>query len=326
MAQESLTDVTVSETTLLSETGYSPMREAWRMFLRNKAAVLGLILFAIVLLFSLIGPFIYTIDPSKIVWAPFSLPGENETVALGTDHLGRDLLAGLIDGGDTTLLVGVTAAALTVFIGILVGALAGYYGGWVDEALMRVTEFFQVLPALLFAMVIVALWGPKPTVDLADWFPRIANWLPFTMPVITVSTIPIAIGLVLWPQTARLTRGEFLKIKNLEYVSAARAIGTSDASIIRDVILPNAAPPLIVSATLVVGVAILFEAGLSFLGLGDPNVISWGLMLGQGRAYLLTGGWWLVTLPGVAIFLTVLSISLIGDGLNDAFNPKLRER
>lgn len=297
-----MTETTVSETAILTETGYSPMREAWRMFLRNKAAVLGLILFVIVLLFSIVGPFLYTIDPFKIVWAPFVLPGENETVPFGTDHLGRDLLAGLIDGGDTTLLVGVTAAAITVFIGILIGALAGYYGGWVDEVLMRVTEFFQVLPALLFAMVIVALFSS------------------------TMSTIALAIGLVLWPQTARLTRGEFLKIKNLEYVSAARAIGTSDVSIIRDVILPNAAPPLIVSATLVVGVAILFEAGLSFLGLGDPNVISWGSMLGQGRAYLLTGGWWLVTLPGVAIFLTVLSISLIGDGLNDAFNPKLRER
>lgn len=280
---------------------YSPMREAWRMFLRNKAAVLGLVLFTIVLLFSILGPFLYTVDPFKIVWAPFTPPGENATVPLGTNRLGRDMLAGLIDGGDTTLLVGATAAAITVFIGILVGALAGYYGGWVDEVLMRVTEFFQVLPALLFAMVIVALFSP------------------------TLTTIAIAIGLVSWPQTARLTRGEFLKIKNLEYVSAARAIGTSDVSIIRDVILPNALPPLIVSATLVIGVAILFEAGLSFLGLGDPNVVSWGSMIGEERTNMLDA-WWLVTIPGVAIFLTVLSISLIGDGLNDAFNPKLRDR
>ncbi|MBV7331353.1 ABC transporter permease [Chloroflexi bacterium TSY] len=277
------------------------MREAWRMFVRNKAAVLGLLLFAIVLLVALLGPYLYVVDSFKIVWAPLTPPGENETVPLGTDYLGRDLLAGLIDGGDSTLLVGATAAAITVFIGIVVGALAGYYGGWVDEVLMRITEFFQVLPALLFAMVIVALFSP------------------------TLTTIAIAIGIVSWPQTARLTRAEFLKIKNLEYVAAARSIGTSDSWLIWQVILPNALPPLIVSATLVVGVAILFEAGLSFLGLGDPNVVSWGSMIGYNRPYILDA-WWAVAIPGIAIFVTVLSISLIGDGLNDAFNPKLRDR
>lgn len=271
------------------------------MFVRNKAAMLGLFLFTLVLLLTILGPYLYNVDPFKIVWRPLTPPGESSDVPLGTNHLGRDMLAGLIDGGDTTLIVGATAAAITVFIGVVLGALAGYYGGIVDDMLMRITEFFQVLPALLFAMVVVALWEP------------------------TMSTIAIAIGVVSWPQTARLTRAEFLKIKNLEYVSAVRSIGASDATIIWNVILPNAAPPLIVSATLVVGVAILFEAGLSFLGLGDPNVISWGSMIGDGRDYMLDS-WWLVTIPGVAIFITVLSISLIGDGLNDAFNPKLRER
>ena len=136
-------------------------------------------------------------------------------------------------------------------IGVLIGAFAGYYGRFADEALMRLTEFFQVLPPLLFAMVLVSLFSPK------------------------LSTIAIAIGVVSWPQTARLTRAEFLKVKNLEYVTAARSIGTGDRRIIWRVILPNAMAPLIVSATLIVGVAILFEAGLSFLGLGDPNVMSW---------------------------------------------------
>lgn len=186
-------------------------------------------------------------------------------------------------------------------IGVSIGAMSGYFGGRVDNALMRFTEFFQVLPALLFAMVLVTLFSPSLTI------------------------IAIAIGVVSWPQTARLTRAEFLKIKRLEYVTAARAIGAQNGRIMWRVILPNALPPLIVSATLTIGVAILFEAGLSFLGLGDPNTMSWGLMIGANRAYILTA-WWPVTFPGIAIFLTVFAVSLIGDGLNDAFNPKLRER
>ena len=291
----------ITEELATTTNAYSPMNEAWRMFVRNRAALFGLLLFMLVLLLAFVGPYLYHVDPFKIVWRPLTPPGEAEGLPLGTNHLGRDMLAGLIDGGDTTLFVGATAAAITVLIGVVLGALAGYYGGIVDEVLMRITEFFQVLPPLLFAMVIVALWKP------------------------TMGTIALAIGVVSWPQTARLTRAEFLKIKHLEYVAAARAIGTSDASIIWQVILPNALPPLIVSATLIVGVAILFEAGLSFLGLGDPNVISWGSMIGDGRSYMLDS-WWLVAIPGIAIFITVLSISLIGDGLNDAFNPKLRDR
>lgn len=272
------------------------------MFVRNKAAVLGLIMFGLVLAFAVVGPYLYDVDPFKIVWRPLTPPGEDtDRVPFGTDYLGRDLLAGLIDGADSTLLVGATSAAITVLIGVFIGAMAGYYGGWTDNLLMRVTEFFQVLPALLFAMVIVALFSPS------------------------LLTISLAIGIVSWPQTARLTRAEFLKIKNLEYVRAERALGASDASIIWKVILPNAAPPLIVSATLIVGGAILFEAGLSFLGLGDPNVVTWGSMIGFNRPYILDA-WWTVALPGMLIFITVLSVSLIGDGLNVAFNPKLRDR
>ena len=193
------------------------------------------------------------------------------------------------------------AAILIVLIGVTIGALAGFYGGWIDNILMRFTELFQVLPALLFSMVVVALFEPKPR------------------------TISIAIGVVLWPQLARLTRAEFLRLKNLEFVKAARAIGSSDFRIMWRVIFPNALPPLIVATTLVMGGAILFEAGLAFLGLGDPNHVSWGLMIGLNRANFLTS-WWTVTFPGMAIFVTVLSFSLIGDGLQDAFNPKLRGR
>ncbi len=278
-----------------------PAREAWRMFIRNRSAVLGLMLLAGIVVMTFLGPALYAVDPFEIVWAPFTPPGEEATAPLGTDYLGRDVLAGIIKGGGATLAVGSAAALLTVVIGITIGAFAGFYGGLADEVLMRVTEFFQVLPPLLFAMVLVALFSP------------------------TLPTVAIAIGVVSWPQTARLTRAEFLKIKQLEYVTAARSIGAQNGRIMWRVILPNALPPLIVSATLIIGVAILFEAGLSFLGLSDPNVMSWGYMIGSSRQYIIDS-WWAVTFPGVAIFVTVLSVSLIGDGLNDAFNPKLRER
>jgi len=282
-------------------TSQSPLKEAIHAFRQSWAGMLGLIILIAISLFSFVGPLVYGVDPFEIVWAPLTAPGDVAEVPLGTDQLGRDMLAGLIHGGSSTLFVGLTAGFLTITIGILIGSMAGYYGGAIDEALMRLTEFFQVLPALLFAMVLVTIFPPS------------------------ILIISIAIGIVSWPTTARLTRAEFMRIRNLEYVNAARSIGAKNNRIIWHVILPNALAPLIVSATLTVGSAILFEAGLSFLGLGDPNVFSWGMMIGAGREYILDA-WWIISLPGFMIFLTVLGFSLIGDGLNDAFNPKLRER
>jgi peptide/nickel transport system permease protein len=290
----------MSETSQNEYKAESPALEAWRMFRRNIPALVGVVMLTVIVGATLWGTLVYTGDPFEIVWAPHEPPGVTPEFPLGTDYLGRNLVAGLLTGGGPTLAVGL-AAAITMVIGISLGALAGYYGGWVDNLLMRVTEFFQVLPALLFAMVLVTLFSPS------------------------LLTIAMAIGVVSWPQTARLTRAEFLRIRELEYVTAARAIGARNGRIIWKVILPNALPPLIVSATLTIGVAILFEAGLSFLGLGDPNVMSWGLMIGANREYILDA-WWPVTFPGLAIFFTVFAVSLIGDGLNDAFNPKLRER
>lgn len=279
----------------------NPAREAWRMFLRNRSAILGLVILSAIVLISIFGPGLYGVDPFTISGAPFTPPGVDLNVPLGTDHVGRDIMAGMIGGGRATLAVGTSAALMTVVIGVLVGAFAGFYGGLVDEILMRITEFFQVLPSLILAMVLVALFSPS------------------------LHMIAIAIGIASWQSTARLTRAEFLRLREMEFVKAGRTIGASDRHLIWIVILPNALPPLIVSATLVVGVAILFEAGLSFLGLGDPNVMSWGLMIGSSREYILDS-WWATTFPGVAIFLSVLSVSLVGDGLNDALNPKLRER
>lgn len=270
------------------------------MFLRNPAAVTGLGLLASIVLVSVAGPWLYLADPFEIRGAPLSPPG-GEDGWLGTDYLGRDVAISLLYGGRATLLVGAVAALLSVCIGVTLGALSGYYGGRIDAALSRVTEFFQVLPALLFAMVIVTLFTPS------------------------LVTVVLSIGLVSWPPTARLARAEFMKVRDLEFVRAERSIGARDARIIWKVILPNSIAPLVVSATLAIGSAILFEAGLSFLGLGDPNLMSWGMMIGSSRQYVLSA-WWAVAIPGAAIFLTVLAVSLIGDGLNDALNPKLRER
>ena len=277
-----------------------PLFEVFEMYIKNLSALFAMIVLIIIVLTAIFGPSYYPTDPFDMVWMPFSPPGK-EGFLLGTDYLGRDLLAGIIHGARVSIIVGISAAFMTVVIGITVGAFAGYYRGTVEEALMRLTEFFQVLPTLLFSMVIVALFGAS---------------LPM---------IVIAIGLVSWTAVARITRAEFLRIRELEFVMASRASGASDLRLIFSVILPNALPPIIVQAALMVGTAILFEAGLSFLGLSDPNIVSWGQIIGSNRQYILDASY-TVTVPGLAIFITVLAISLVGDGLNDALNPKLRRR
>jgi peptide/nickel transport system permease protein len=275
----------------------SPSRVALRQFLRSPSGVGGACLLIFIVLGTAIGPMLYPVDPLDLVGGPFTAPGADAW--LGTDYLGRDVLAGLIYGGRATLTVGAVAALITIAIGLTVGAISGFFGGAADAVLVKITEFFQILPPLLFAMVLVTLFGQK------------------------LSTITLAIGVVSWTSAARLTR--FMRLRNLDFVKAARAAGASDLHLILRVLLPNALPPVIVSATLAIGVAILFEGGLSFLGLGDPNTMSWGLMLGQNRNYVLDA-WWAVTFPGAAIFLAVLAISLVGDGINDAVNPRLRRR
>lgn len=277
-----------------------PAVEVFTMFMANRAALVAMVVLMAIILAAIIGPMVYKTDPFEMVWAPFTPPG-TEGFILGTDYLGRDLLAGLLHGGRVSITIGLVAALMSVFIGISFGAFAGYYRGYVEEILMRITEFFQVLPTLLFSMVIVALFGAS------------------------LQMITIAIGLVSWTAVARITRGEFLRIRELEYVTASRSAGATDLKLIFQVILPNALPPIIVQAALMVGSAILFEAGLAFLGLSDPNVVSWGQIIGSNRLYILDASY-TVTVPGLAIFITVLAISLIGDGLNDALNPKLRSR
>lgn len=271
------------------------------MFLRNKAAAVGLVVFFLIVLVTIFGPGLYGTGANKMVAKPFLGPGSELAPPLGTDYLGRDILAGIIGGGRATLVVAAVAAAMTMTIGILVGSLAGYFGGWIDALLMRFTEIFQVMPALLFSMVVIFIFEPGTRNET------------------------LAIGLTLWPLAARLARAEFLRLREMEYVKAARAIGCGDLRIMFRTILPNAMPPLLVAATLTVVIAILFHSGLAFLGMVDVNTISWGSMLGKNRGYALTA-WWMVFFPGIAIVVTSLSISLVGDGLQDAFNPKLRGR
>lgn len=279
----------------------SPWYEAWRVFRSNKAAIVGLVALSVVILTMMFGPGLYGVSPFDIVAAPFTEPFTDAKVLLGTDYLGRDVLAGILIGGRATVLVGLCAAAVAVTIGVSIGSMAGYFGGWVDTTLSRLIELFQVLPALLFAMVLVTLFTPS------------------------LMVVVFAIGVVAWTGTARLARAEFIRLSHLEYANAARTMGAGHTRLMLREILPNALPPLIVSASLIVGAAILFEAGLSFLGLSDPNVMSWGLMIGSNRRNILEC-WWAVTFPGAAIFVTVLAVSLIGDGLNDALNPKLHLR
>ncbi|MBW1700041.1 MAG: ABC transporter permease [Deltaproteobacteria bacterium] len=273
--------------------------ETARMFYANKAAVLGLAGLMIITFVGLFGPVLFRADPFEIVAPPLTKPGG--VTCLGTDYLGRDVFIGLIYGARPTLAIAVTATAFTVFIGMSIGAVAGFYGGQMDNLLMRITEFFQVLPPLVLAMVIVGVFTP--------------NFL----------TVIFAIAVVSWTGLARLTRAEFLKLKEREFVMAARAVGARNNRLIIRVILPNALPPLIIAVTLRIGITIIYEAALSFLGLTDPDIMTWGKMIGLSRDFFFEA-WWTVTFPGLAILITALCIALIGDGLNDAFNPKLRGR
>ena len=277
-----------------------PVKEIFQTFFKSYSAVTGLVILIGIAVMGFIGPLFYPTDPFDMVWMPFSPPGADGFL-LGTDYLGRDILSQIINGARVSIAIGFSAALVSCFIGVGIGSFAGFYGGWVEETLMRITEFFQVLPTLLFAMVIVALFGSS------------------------VLSITLAIGAVSWASVARITRSEFLRIKELDFVLASRSSGSDNMALIFRVILPNAAAPIIVQSALLVGAAITFEAGLAFLGLSDPNVISWGQVIGSNRVYILDATY-TVTFPGIAIFITVLAISLVGDGLNDALNPKLRSR
>jgi len=276
------------------------MNRFWVRFSKNKSAVFGLIILFLVILMAVIANWIYPDDPFRLAGKPMSSPGTNGFL-LGSDTLGRDVAAGIAHGAKTSILIGLLATIAAVFIGIIFGALAGYYGGVIDDALMRVTEIFQTIPSFVFAILLVAIMKPS------------------------IESIVIAITVVSWPAVARLVRGEFMSLKNREFVQACHTLGMNDSRIMMREILPNCLSPVIVIGSLMVATAILIESGLAFLGLGDPNIMIWGFQIGAGRT-MLRSAWWVCTFPGIAILITVLAINLVGEGLNDAFNPRLRER
>jgi len=274
--------------------------EFWRRYRKNRPAIIGLIIVAFFTTVALFAPQIAPYDPFHIAVAQvFESP--NSMFPMGSDALGRDVFSGVVYGARVSLLIGFSAALTSAIIGIIIGSVAGYLGGVMDALLMRITEIFQTIPAFFMALVLVTLFGSS------------------------VWNVIILLGLLSWPRTARLIRAEFLSLKEREFVEASRAVGASSAEIIFGEIMPNALAPVIVDASMEVGRAILIEAGLSFLGLGDLNQISWGMMLNNAQPYLRTA-WWLAVFPGACIFILVLSLNLVGDGLNDAFNPRLKER
>jgi peptide/nickel transport system permease protein len=275
------------------------MWEVLRRYMQNPAALVGATLLIIVLAVALSAPLVFPKDPLSLAGRPLQWPLANSRFWFGTDVSGRDIAAQIFYGARVSLLIGLVATLIAIMIGILVGALAGFYGGVVDEVLMRITEAFQTLPNFLLLLVLVAVFGSD------------------------ITTVTLAIGIVSWPAPARLTRAEFLTLRNREFVQACRVLGMGNAQIILREILPNALPPIIVYASVVMAVAILLESALAFLSLSDPNVASWGNLIGAGRGVLRTQ-WYVSAIPGVAILMTVLAVSLVGQGLNDALNPRLR--
>ena len=274
-------------------------RQLWHQFRKNRAAELSLYL---IIGFVLVASLAASLSP----YDPFVL-GDETLIAprgdhwMGTDDLGRDTLSRVIHGSRVPLLVGFLATAASMALGILIGSLSGYFGGRTDIVLMRVTEYVLVVPRFFLALLVIAMLGTG------------------------IEKIILVIGIFGWPEVARVVRAQFLTFREREFVIAARAIGASHAKVIFREILPNAIPPAVVVASILVARAILLEAGLSFLGLGDPNLISWGSLLSEAQERI-SASVWLALFPGLAISLLVLCINLFGDGINDVLNPKLRKK
>lgn len=269
-----------------------------RRLLRSLTFVAGMSLLLALVLMAVLGPWLYPQGPWAVVGTPMTWPGADWTRPLGTDALGRDILAGLLHGSRVSLLIGGAATVVALCVGIVVGTLTGYFGGWVDDVLMRLVDAVQTVPPFLLAIVVVLIVNPS------------------------VASIVAAIALISWPTVARLVRAEFMRLREADFVSACRLMGMSPMRVIFVQMLPNAIPPIVVSSSIMVASAILIESGLAFLGLGDPNVISWGTMVGLGRSDFRAGSY-LVLIPGLAIMLSVLALNLLGDGLNDALNTRL---
>ncbi|PHP67902.1 dipeptide ABC transporter permease DppC [Zhengella mangrovi] len=282
------------------------LKEFWYYFSQNKGAVIGLYVFAAIVIIAVFAPIVAPHSPSlqnreALLLPPFWEQGGQFAFPLGTDAVGRDILSRLIYGARFSLFIGVVVVTLSVSFGVLVGLVAGFFRGWIDTAIMRVMDVILAFPSLLLALVLVAILGPG------------------------LMNAMIAIALILQPHFVRLTRAAVLSEREREYVVSARVAGASRLRLMFVTILPNCLAPLIVQATLSFSSAILDAAALGFLGMGaQPPTPEWGTMLADAREFILRA-WWVVTFPGLAILVTVLAINLMGDGLRDALDPKLKQ-
>lgn len=260
----------------------------------------GLVLLALVLVVVLAAPALAPFDPYYLSDDLLSPPGSSGHV-LGTNNMGQDILSMIIYGSRTSLAIGIVSALLSGIIGTLLGAYAGYFGGWLDKCVAEITNIFLMIPTFFLILIIVALFGSS------------------------MVNVMLVIGLTSWPSNARMMRVQAMSLKERTFVKSAVAMGESRTRILFKYVIPNGLFPIVANTTMDVAKAILTEASLSFLGLGDPNVVSWGQMIFDGKQYLASGGWWMSTFAGVAIVLIVLIFYMIGDGLNFALNPKMKK-
>ena len=274
---------------------------AARHFRRNRMAMAGLAIMVVLYVLTLLAPLISPYDPNlqgDILSTQYLPPSLEHW--MGTDKFGRDVLSRVLYGARISLTIGFIAVGISITLGTLIGAVAGYFGGWVDGVLMRLTDMMLAFPRLVLLIVVIALF------DTSIWL------------------VVVVLGLTGWMGTARIVRGEVLSLREREFVQAARALGMGDGRIILRHIVPNTLAPVIVSATLGIGQTILTEASLSFLGLGvRPPTPSWGTMIADGRD-AITLAWWISTFPGLAIVFTVIAFNVLGDGLRDALDPRMR--
>jgi peptide/nickel transport system permease protein len=266
---------------------------------RRLPAILGCLILALTVLAAIFASALYPEGPWPRVGDPYSPPFASLATPLGTDGLGRDVVVGLLYGARVSLTVGLVATFGAVLFGVIVGAVAGYVRGWVDDCLMRFTEIFQTIPTFIFVIVLIVILQPS------------------------LATMIGAIAIASWPPVARLVRGEFLTLGGREFVASCRLIGLSPVRIIFMEILPNCLPPIIVIGSVMVATAVLTEAGLAFLGLGDPNVMSWGAMVAGGRPVIRSAAY-LSILPGLCILSVVMAINFVSEAFNDSMNPRLR--
>lgn len=296
-----MTTAQTSQPIILAERAVSASRwhDFLRRFRRSKGALIGLSLFLLIALVAVLAPVIAPYDPIQIDPAHY-LYSPGIPYLFGTDQYGRDIFSRIVFGARISLVIGLISVSIASTLGVTAGLISGYYGGWVDSLIMRVIDVMLAFPGILLALAIVSMLGPS------------------------LVNLMIAVGISSIPTYARLTRGSVLSARTELYVDAARVVGVPDRIILVRHILPNVIAPVIVAATLGIGAAILWAAALSFLGLGSqPPTPEWGRMLSEGRQYLREQ-WWISTFPGLAIMLTVLAMNMLGDGLRDALDPRLK--